>query len=65
MNEQLDKIFGPISPDRPKCDFTHCFYGMGLVGQGRCPGDPNNPECLEYRGEGEWVKTWKNEEVEP
>lgn len=49
---------------KPKCDFIHCFAGMGVAGTGRCflGGDPQNPNCPKFKDEGEALKEWEEEE---
>ena len=58
MRQQMEKN------SRPKCNFIHCFAGMGVAGAGSCflGGQPENPNCPAFKDEGEALAEWKKED---
>lgn len=41
---------GPVLEDKIACPLTHCVWGLGVAGDGRCRGmgDATNPKCDKY-----------------
>lgn len=54
----LSEIFGPLDPNRPKCNFSTCFHGGGLAGYNTCHGEPHNPNCPKYESEDKKLAEW-------
>lgn len=40
-----------IGPNKYQCNFALCDHGMGLAGEGGCPGDPQDRDCDEFASE--------------
>lgn len=40
-----------VGPNKYQCNFTLCDHGMGLAGEGGCPGDPQDKDCGEFTTE--------------
>jgi len=62
--KQLEKIFGKINPNRPKCNFLKCFAGSGVSGTGECflGGNPQDANCEKFIDEKEELERWRLEE---
>jgi len=51
--ENLSRVLGPLSEDRPKCDFVHCVAGGGVAGHGSCflRGNKGSRHCPNFMTE--------------
>lgn len=47
-----------------RCDYIHCFAGVGVAGHGRCFlfGDPGDPNCPRFEDEDKMLAVYRYED---